>query len=60
MLTLVIEGAEESPPGDEAEALEMLRELRAAGSRAQEAVPEVSAELKLPRRTVYRLWLSLG
>jgi 16S rRNA (cytidine1402-2'-O)-methyltransferase len=58
--TLVIEGAEESPPGDEDEALEMLRELRAGGSKAQEAVTEVSAALKLPRRTVYRLWLSLS
>jgi len=58
--TLVIEGAEESPPGDEGEALEMLRELQAGGSKAQEAVTEVSAALKLPRRTVYRLWISLS
>jgi len=57
--TLVIEGAKERPPGDEGQALEMLRELRANGSRAQEAVAEVSVALKLPHRTVYRLWLSL-
>jgi len=58
--TLVIEGSKEGLVGSEGEALRMLRELQASGTKAREAVAKVAAMLGLPRRTVYRLWLSLG
>ena len=57
--TLVIEAATSVPTGTEAEALDMLRALRAEGMRAQQAVHQVSETLGLQRRTVYSLWLSL-
>ena len=57
--TLVIQGAEEKPSGSESEALERLRTLRARGAKAQEAVKEVTLAFDMPRRAVYRLWLTL-
>lgn len=57
--TLVIEAATPVPTGTEAEALEMLRALRAKGVRAQQAVRQVSETLGLQRHSVYSLWLLL-
>jgi 16S rRNA (cytidine1402-2'-O)-methyltransferase len=59
--TLVIQGAEEKQPyrkPREKQAKEILQELRSQGYRAQKAVAQVSQALDMPKRTVYRLWLS--
>ncbi|MCH7811672.1 MAG: 16S rRNA (cytidine(1402)-2'-O)-methyltransferase [Chloroflexi bacterium] len=60
--TLVIEGAGQATqkPVADAEVDAELRELRAAGARAREAVREVAERSGLSHRQVYRRWLSLG
>ncbi len=60
--TLVIEGAGETKPKpEEAPAVdEQLRELRAQGLRAREAVREVAQRSGLSHRQVYRRWLALS
>ena len=60
--TLVIEGAGQSTqkPVADAEVDAELRELRAAGARAREAVRAVAERSGLSHRKVYRRWLSLG
>lgn len=58
--TLVVEGQGDSQPiGPDAEerAVSLLAGLRAGGSRAREAVAEVSQATGLPKRRVYGLWL---
>ena len=60
--TLVIAGAEASktpPAPDAAVVAEALRALKAAGSPAKEAVPQVARQHGLTRRQVYRMWLEL-
>ena len=61
--TLVIEGASEGV-GDagavEADAVEMLGELRRRGVGAREAVDEAMAATGLSRRVVYRMWVAAG
>jgi 16S rRNA (cytidine1402-2'-O)-methyltransferase len=60
--TLVIEGAGEAKPKpEEAPAVdEQLRELRAQGLRAREAVRAVAQRSGLSHRQVYRHWLALS
>lgn len=61
--TLVIEGAiEEAGDADamEADAAEMLGELRRRGVGAREAVDEAMAATGLSRRVVYRMWVATG
>jgi 16S rRNA (cytidine1402-2'-O)-methyltransferase len=59
--TLVVEGAGERPgpglSGEEVDAL--LRELKASGKHANEAVREASELTGHPRRELYRRWLAL-
>lgn len=61
--TLVIEGASEEA-GDagamEADAADMLGELRRRGVGAREAVDEAMAATGLSRRVVYRMWVATG
>ncbi len=64
--TLVVAGAGDaaSPAASAAPDLEAARRelarLRQAGSRAREAVAQVSQATGLPRKTVYQLWLQAG
>ena len=61
--TLVIEGASEEVVDAgvmEAEAAEMLGELRGRGVGAKEAVDEAMAATGLGRRVVYRMWVATG
>lgn len=61
--TLVIEGAsEEAGDADarEADAAEMLGEMRRRGVGAREAVDEAMAATGLSRRDVYRMWVASG
>ena len=59
---LVVSGSEAllNPISDESKleavALELI-ELKKSGYRAREAVAQVTAQYKLPRKTVYQLWL---
>lgn len=61
--TLVIEGAGDEA-GDagamEADAADMLGELRGRGVGAREAVDEAMAATGLSRRVVYRMWVATG
>ncbi|MDE2844204.1 MAG: 16S rRNA (cytidine(1402)-2'-O)-methyltransferase, partial [Chloroflexota bacterium] len=58
---LVVAGAGDSgdpgQPTDPEVAREQLLSLRQAGSRARDAVGQVTAATGLPRSEVYRLWL---
>ena len=59
--TLVVQGAaEERTTGEPEAALEHLKRLRDQGMRARDAVARVSQDIGLPRREVYRLWLTLA
>jgi 16S rRNA (cytidine1402-2'-O)-methyltransferase len=58
--TLVVEGQGDTQaigPDAEERAVSLLAGLRAGGSRAREAVAEVSQATGLPKRRVYGLWL---
>lgn len=59
--TLVIEGAakQEDQQVDSSVADEQLRELRASGMRARDAVREVAQRTGIPHRTVYGRWIAL-
>ena len=62
--TVVVEGAAAGKPavaeGATEEARGQLAQLHAEGSLAREAVAAVTRATKLPRRTVYALWLELA
>src|SRR5262249_53307915 len=55
-LTLVVEGAPEPPPIDDAAIVGRLAGLVDAGATPRDAIDAVSRELGLARRRVYRLW----
>jgi 16S rRNA (cytidine1402-2'-O)-methyltransferase len=57
--TLVVAGASEEEPPDEAEALAELRRLKRAGMRAAAASAEVSRRTGVSRRTLYDAWRAL-
>jgi 16S rRNA (cytidine1402-2'-O)-methyltransferase len=57
--TIVVEGARPEQPAPEA-VDDLLRELKAQGLRAREAVGLAAERTGLPRREVYRRWLALG
>ncbi|MCH8993887.1 MAG: 16S rRNA (cytidine(1402)-2'-O)-methyltransferase [Chloroflexi bacterium] len=60
--TLVIEGADEAKPKRElpTDVDAQLRELRARGHRARDAVREVTRRTGLSRQQVYRRWLAVA
>ena len=62
--TVVVEGAASGKPavaeGATEEARTQLAQLHAEGRLAREAVAAVTRATKLPRRTVYALWLELA
>ena len=60
--TLVIEGADETKPKPEMQpdVDAQLRELRAQGHRARDAVREVTRRTGLSRQQVYRRWLAVA
>ena len=60
--TLVIEGADETKPKPEIQpdVDTQLRELRAQGHRARDAVREVAQRTGLSRQQVYRRWLAVA
>ncbi len=58
--TLVIAGATPSKVTEpDAELMKEMRRLRARGATAQEAIASLSRRYGLPRRRLYKLWLSL-
>ncbi len=61
---LVIAGAEALEEGDRADSPDIARQqlsvLRQSGSRARDAVAQVTAATGLPRSEVYRLWVETG
>jgi 16S rRNA (cytidine1402-2'-O)-methyltransferase len=59
--TLVIEGASEVPsePGEKAATIDLLSRLRDGGMRARAAVDLVAEQTGLPRREVYRVWVTI-
>lgn len=57
--TLVIAGASEQAPPDEAAALRELAKLKQAGSGARAASAEVARRTGVPRRRLYDAWQSL-
>ncbi len=59
--TLVVEGAApDSPVASEEEAISLLRQLKAEGIRAKEAVRSVASKTGLPHRSVYALWVEMS
>ena len=63
--SIIIQGgdssaSESSAAQKEGEAVELLSDLRLQGLRAKEAVSQTVDIIGLPRRAVYRLWLSLS
>ena len=58
--TLVVEGAPPPRPPSLDRAEARLRELLASGSTRKDAAEQVSAELGLPKRQVYKLSLGMG
>ena len=58
--TLVIEGGSSDKGRVSADILDQLRRLRDEGMSAKEAVARVARESSVPKREVYRAWLSLG
>ena len=61
---LVISGAEALEAGEQADSPDVARQqlsaLRQSGSRARDAVAQVTAATGLPRSEVYRLWVETG
>lgn len=57
--TLVIAGAPEAPPPDEADALRRLAALKRRGARVGVASAAVARETGVPRRALYEAWRSL-
>lgn len=61
---LVISGAEALEEGEQADSPDVARQqlsaLRQSGSRARDAVAQVTAATGLPRSEVYRLWVETG
>lgn len=60
--TLVIAGAEANQESEEVtlrDAMKNLRQLKASGTLAREAVAQVAIQYALPRRRVYQMWLEL-
>ena len=58
--TLVIEGKEKTASKVSADTVDQLRRLRDEGLPAKEAVARVARASGVPKREVYRAWLSLG
>jgi 16S rRNA (cytidine1402-2'-O)-methyltransferase len=57
--TLVVSGASERPPVDEATAMEALAALKRVGVSARDASAAVSKSSGIPKRRLYALWRSL-
>ena len=60
--TLVIAGAHGREQAEEAlsiDAMESLRKLKASGATTREAVTQVAATYRLPRRQVYQMWVKM-
>jgi 16S rRNA (cytidine1402-2'-O)-methyltransferase len=58
--TLVVEGRLKEESKVSTDTVEQLRRLRDEGLPAKEAVARVARESGIPKREVYRAWLSLG